>query len=665
MRLKKGAFSANPLLQGSLRPTRFFEAEPPSGDVPLVSPGAGFVGATDQPATQGTRGDLGWLDDVIVGDTTYERTPAKPIAHWDTVQFLDIAEQQVFGVAAFHIAGINRVEFSLDGGDWVSVTSVSTNPDTGVPAYLIRVDSDDLSNGRHELRAIVYPNRGDARVLQGENVDGKLDDQISLFIWKNPVSAGTFYVSPTGSDLTGDGSSGNPYKTIVNAIIGGIGSSGTYETATIKLMTGDHNYGFISANGDALSSRPSTAQCTGSWLTIEPADGASVSLSSCYLDFDRGYAADLLLGHTRYRNIPMFMTRLDDQERTWQVFVNDPDLSEKQAVCFDSCQITGDPDYWLAIDKICTGDFTYSAIVSCDISQVPRPCTFFHLVRDCNVDFSSEDVFSQSRFVVNTINKRNTRVVNRDPIEGANTFHNDFAQFQTTNSSLGFDNFLFLNVIGIDQANCFLRLQEVSQVVNGVKVARPLSNFGFINVVYAPGTLESSPSSNSEKISSSKNHIVFENCTILTSVNFLTKTVNGVDYPLHGYYDIAVRNSVFYKVDPNFSGGTWSDRSPESGWSFDNNHWLINNSTSNTIGTNFTNLNDTGGDLNAIGFANGFEFDASFIGTRADAEYTDATGFKPTSSSVLANRGARLRYFDALMADRNPKSSAIGALEQQ
>lgn len=664
MRLKKGAFAANPFLQGSLRPTSFFEAEPPSGDVPLVSPGAGFVGATAQPATQGTRGDLGWLDDVVVGETTYERTPAKPIAHWDTVQFLDIAEQQVFGVAAFHIAGINRVEFSLDGGDWVSVTSVSTNPDTGVPAYLIRVDSDDLSNGRHELRAIVYPNRGDARVLQGENVDGKLDDQISLFIWKNPVSAGTFYVSTTGNDETGDGTPGNPYKTIVNAIINGIGSSGSYESATIKLMTGDHGYGHIAADGTALSDRPDTAQCTGSWLTIEPADGALVSLSFCYLASDGGYANDLLLGRTRYRNIPMFMTRLDGQQLSWRVFVNDPDLSEKQAVCFDSCQITGDPDYWQTIDKICTGDFTYTAIVSCDISQVPRPAAGFHLVRDCNVDFSSEDVFSQSRFVVNTINKRNTRVFNRDPNESNNSFHNDFAQFQTTDSSLGFDNFLFLNVIGIDQANCFLRLQEVSQVVNGVRVARPLSNFGFINVLYAPGTLENTPSSNSEKRSTSKNHIVFENCTILTAVNFVTSTVDSIEYPLHGYYDIAVRNSVFSKVDPNFSGGTWRDRSPESGWSFDNNHWLNTNPTTNTIGTNFTNPTDTGGDLSAFGLANGFRFSASTT-SRADAEYTDAAGFKPTSSSVLANRGARLRYFDALMADRNPKSSAIGALEQQ
>jgi hypothetical protein len=187
--------------------------------------------------------------------------------------------------------------------------------------------------------------------------------------------------------------------------------------------------------------------------------------------------------------------------------------------------------------------------------------------------------FSRKVDLLSIASTRGTaRVFNRDPDEGNNDFHNDFAQFNTTDSSLGFDNFLFLNVIGIDQANCFLRLQEVSQVVNGVKVARPLSNFGFINVVYAPGTLENSPSSNSEKRSSSKNHIVFENCTILTAVNFLTTTVLGVDYPLHGYYDIAVRNSVFTKVDPNFSGGTWRDRSPESGWSFDNNHWLSSDS---------------------------------------------------------------------------------------
>jgi len=376
-----------------------------------------------------------------------------------------------------------------------------------------------------------------------------------------------------------------------------------------------------------------------------------------------------MLGHTRYRNIPMFMARENADEKPWQVFVNDPLLGQRESVCFDSCAITGDQDYWGTGNRILAGDFTYTALISCDVSQIPDPCRSYHLVRDCSIDFSSGDVFTGARFVVNTVEKRNTRVPFRDPDSGPDlSIHNDFVQ-TATYSTAGIDNYLLLNVVGIDQANCFLRLQRSSEVVDGITVARPMGNLGFINVLFAPGTLENSPSSNSDSISDRKHHILFENCTILTTVNFLTKNYSyngvGTDFPLNGYYDIKVKNSVFYKVDPNFSGGTWSDRSPESGWSFDNNHWLINNSTSNTIGTNFTNLNDTGGDLNAIGFANGFEFDASFIGTRADAEYTDATGFKPTSSSVLANRGARLRYFDALMADRNPKSSAIGALEQQ
>ncbi len=69
------------------------------------------------------------------------------------------------GVIAFHSFGIERVDFSFNGGPWVSVTSPSRNPRTNVDEYWVKIDARQVSDGPVELRAIAYPTKGQPRVL--------------------------------------------------------------------------------------------------------------------------------------------------------------------------------------------------------------------------------------------------------------------------------------------------------------------------------------------------------------------------------------------------------------------------------------------------------------------------------------------------------------------
>ena len=75
-----------------------------------------------------------------------------------------------------------------------------------------------------------------------------------------PTGGSTYYISPTGNDTTGDGSSGNPWLTLAKAI--SIQVAGD----TIKCKTGSYAMGTISASGTSVAYRqlqPDTgATCT-------------------------------------------------------------------------------------------------------------------------------------------------------------------------------------------------------------------------------------------------------------------------------------------------------------------------------------------------------------------------------------------------------------------
>ena len=175
----------------------------------LITPGVGFGGATAQPENTGSSLSGGYDENAI--------------ARFDVVPYQAFSDTLNVGVVAFHVNGIQKVSFSVNGGSWVDVTDMTRNPDTNVVEYWATLRATDFSDGQIEVRAIVYPNTGVPRVLQGAVTSAsQATGNFSLWLYAN--SGGIYdtsyvYVSPlTGNDTTGNGTFGNPYLSLYKAL---------------------------------------------------------------------------------------------------------------------------------------------------------------------------------------------------------------------------------------------------------------------------------------------------------------------------------------------------------------------------------------------------------------------------------------------------------------
>ncbi len=235
----------------------------------VLTPGTGFTGATVQPAALGQPGQDMYNENAI--------------ARWDVVPYQTFSGTFNVGVVAFDSAGIKEVDFSVNGGAWVAVTTMTLNPQTantgdagnpsaGVVEYWATLNAADFADGQIEVRAIAVPVVGQPRVLQGATV-GQSDGVESLFL--NADAQGSLphlvrYVSPTGNDATGDGSAGNPFASISAAMksMDPTDTGGGTAGATIYLTAGSYLYGII-GNWDVFTAT------TNQWLTITTAPGVS------------------------------------------------------------------------------------------------------------------------------------------------------------------------------------------------------------------------------------------------------------------------------------------------------------------------------------------------------------------------------------------------------
>jgi hypothetical protein len=147
-----------------------------------VVPGGGWAGDTATPAAVGNSGAAGYAENAI--------------ARADFVPYQTFTGTFTVAVAAFHIEGIDRVEFSADGGPWYAVSTATTGHGLGhsLPLYWTTIDASRFSDGLHEIRARVYPVSGVPRVLSG--------------LYFNANSGGTLtnsavrYVSPRATTAT-------------------------------------------------------------------------------------------------------------------------------------------------------------------------------------------------------------------------------------------------------------------------------------------------------------------------------------------------------------------------------------------------------------------------------------------------------------------------------
>jgi hypothetical protein len=228
------------------------------------------VAADTDPMSRHLSVGKGWTDAVVrldaIGSPDQIGHDCQAIACWDVVPFQTIDRRFEIGVVAFHIAGIDRVEFSCEGGSWSAIREMSRNPRTGVWEYWTTLDPADARDGPIELRAVVYPKVGQPRVLS--DATGKDGGERSLRLFANAQgtlrnSGVAVHVDPAGDDEDGDGSADRPLASILRAVTylnktkGGCGGS------TIYLHVGEYRYPNIP--GDGASDR---------WVTFTPAAGA-------------------------------------------------------------------------------------------------------------------------------------------------------------------------------------------------------------------------------------------------------------------------------------------------------------------------------------------------------------------------------------------------------
>ena len=131
------------------------DAAPAVGPGVTLKPGTGF----DGPRPESVRYGTGRYSD------------AQAVARWDSVEHQMFDGRIRVGVAAFHGAGIDRVEFSVEGGEWAAVAEMAENPDTNVVGYYVTLDADDFADGEIELRAVAFPVEGETRVLEKFNLN--------------------------------------------------------------------------------------------------------------------------------------------------------------------------------------------------------------------------------------------------------------------------------------------------------------------------------------------------------------------------------------------------------------------------------------------------------------------------------------------------------------
>ncbi len=221
-----------------------------------LMPGSGWTGATITPP--------------VVGNASLPGYNAKAIARWNVVPFQDVINKLRIGVVAFHINGIDRVEFSADSGSWVSANKMTYNPTSGTWEYQLELNASDFLDGITEIRAIIYPQTaGECRVLQ-DSTGTDLGEQ-SLHLYANSGStlanSGVIkYVDATnGNDTIGNGSAQLPWQTIAKAITEiGNASALNVSGSTIMLFPGSYEYPDVG-----------NAYAEDRWLNIEGHPGFS------------------------------------------------------------------------------------------------------------------------------------------------------------------------------------------------------------------------------------------------------------------------------------------------------------------------------------------------------------------------------------------------------
>lgn len=433
---------------------------PPSAD--KIVPGAGWSGATAQPAA--------------VGDPGHELYDANAIAQFDTVPYQTFDANFYVGVVAYHANDINYVSFSIDDGAWVNVSTKEVNPFTDINCYIVKLDITDFDglDGRHEVRAIAYPKIGEPRICKDlyiySNRNGTLSNTNRILY----VSAAT--ANPAGNDTTGNGTAAAPYLTISKAISTNIASFGDVEGLTIYLSEGS----FIPVSTAASGS------CNERWLTVQGAPGTTVANVIITRTTSTWSRSELV----RYKNLTVV-------PQCSNMFYCPVDSSVRH-IWFDNVVIDN-YDRTLAGSAYAVYYRIYLYLTDSIIQNVRNAYMgSSRMMRGCTIESIASDAFYETPLVLSCD-------VNTIEYTGPADIHADVFQLYKTTITVPVDNMIIADVNGTNLiAEGFLW---------GATNGKGIENCAIINV-----TLEFDPSNQyyATKYSVKSNHVYFENLQFAT-----------------------------------------------------------------------------------------------------------------------------------------------------
>jgi len=467
------------------------------GPPPTLQPGTGFTGATPQP------------DPIGEGPGA----DCKAIARWDVVPFQTFDGIFEIGVVAFHINGIDTVEFSLEGGPWTPAIPVMTeNPRTGVKEYWVKLDASLLPDGPCEVRAIAYPTVGIPRVLGGGlNPSSSELGEYSLFMNSNAnhtLPEIAKYVSPTGNDAAGDGSSSNPFASIMKAAHAiGVQGGGKADGGIVYLLPGDHVFGtYTFALMTTNSSR---------WVTLRPAPG-----------FTRNDVRIVASGNGGLR-LPL--VHLEDLTVTAALAA----AGEAPKVWADNCLFTGaspaENISWLSSTSWKGGIFVTNSV----FTNTLRAVSSYELTRNVACDYIGGDAFKNPFLVLNC--------EVRNIISAGTDTHRDAMQFYGSN----FENIIVQRFVAVENNNSqvFFARRDLAQ--DGV-----FTNSAFVDSQFRSVTSKS-------QWGQAANHVLFWNNAFLgTQFVIRDDSDSGSNGFLTTLANVSILDCVFQEMNYNASDPT-------------------------------------------------------------------------------------------------------------
>jgi hypothetical protein len=256
--------------------------------LPTVRAGTGFGGMTAVPNA--------------IGDSTDPLSDERAIARWVDVPFQVRSGLCEIGVTAFHANGIDRVEFSLNGGPWIAVTSPSQSAAFGIDCFRAQVDMNSLEpNATGEVRAIVYPKTsGQPVVLQNALAalglpDGAsgIDGRHSFFVSRPPESpAKEVFVAISGNN-SNVGSATQPVATITKAL-------------DLLRIAGGCDGGFVTILEPGVYGAPASTPVAVNnqrWTTIRSANGLAPTSVQIVSTASNGTLTGKNLIRTRFKRL--------------------------------------------------------------------------------------------------------------------------------------------------------------------------------------------------------------------------------------------------------------------------------------------------------------------------------------------------------------------------